>query len=62
MFESPVEKALNVMANLAMGMPPEHLTDQELQSLETLVKMGEKAKSVLIGREMEAMFQNKKED
>ena len=62
MFESPVEKALNVMANLAMGMPPENLTDQELQSLETLVKMGEKAKSVLIEREMEAMFPNKKED
>jgi len=62
MFESSMEKALNVMANLAMGMPPENLTNQELQYLETLVKMGEKAKSVLIEREMEAMFPNKKED
>ena len=62
MFESSMEKALNVMANLAMGMPPENLTNQELQYLETLVKMGEKAKSVLIDREFDTMFQNKKED
>ena len=61
MFESSMEKALNVMANLAMGMPPENLTNQELQYLETLVKMGEKAKSVLIEREMEAMFPNKED-
>ena len=58
---SKLEYALNLMANLAVGLPPEHLSNKEAEALEVLVQIGEKAKAVLIEREMDAMFE-KRED
>jgi len=56
MSESNLEYALNIMANLAAGMSAADLTDKEVEALDFLCKLGEKAHSAIVEREMDQMF------
>ncbi len=61
MNESKLEYALNIMANLAAGMSAADLTEKEMEALGFLCKLGEKAHSAIVEKEMDQMFSHEED-